>query len=140
MAKIRKHEQRINRDNKTQIETLNYLTQTKKDLASQLRSVIETVKRLDYQHKELQNQMAAKEHDYDEKLQDVSGKGKVTKLKQALMELKIELKTMYQNEGIINSTLFSNKVQRGGQHKLYDELSDPIKVSATGTKNNTEEA
>ena len=46
---------------------------------------------------------------------------------------------MYLNEGMINSTLFSSRVMKRGKHKLYDELSDPVKVSKTLTKNNTEE-
>ena len=47
---------------------------------------------------------------------------------------------MLLNEGVMSNTLFHSKVMKRGKHKLYDELSDPVKVSATGTKNNTEEA
>lgn len=45
-----------------------------------------------------------------------------------------------QSEGIMNNVLFSNAVMRNGKHHLYDEMADPVKVSATGKKNNTEEA
>ena len=53
---------RINRDNVKQIESLNYLTQHKKTLATELRSVIDAVKHLDFDNKEVCNELAAKEH------------------------------------------------------------------------------
>ena len=56
------------------------------------------------------------------------------------MCVQTEVKGMYLSEGVINNTLFSSNSMRRGKHKLYDVLSDPKKVSATGTQNNTEEA
>ena len=39
----------------------------------------------------------------------------------------------------MNNILFSCAEMRRGKHHLYDEMVDPVKVSGTGTKNNTEE-
>lgn len=43
------------------------------------------------------------------------------------------------DEAIMNNILFSCAEMRRGKHHLYDEMVDPVKVSGTGTKNNTEE-
>ena len=64
---------RINRETKDKIEQLNGITLTKKSLASELRAVIDTVKRLDFENKEVQNDILTKEHAYDEKMADVTG-------------------------------------------------------------------
>ena len=64
---------RINRETKDKIEQLNSITQTKKNLAMELRAVIDTVKQLDFENKEVQNDLLSKEHAYEEKMADVTG-------------------------------------------------------------------
>ena len=39
----------------------------------------------------------------------------------------------------MNNMLFTCVAMRRGKHHLYEEMADPIKVSKTATKNNTEE-
>ena len=51
--------------------------------------MIEVVKRLDFENKEIQNEILTKEHLYEEKRADLTGQGAVKKLKQALMDLKV---------------------------------------------------
>ncbi len=53
LAYIRKHEIRINNNNAKDILHLNGITQTKKQLAGELRGLIEVVKRLDYECKNI---------------------------------------------------------------------------------------
>lgn len=72
-VKIRKHEIRINRESIGQIEQLNGLTQMKKTLATELRAVIDAVKRLDFENKEVCNGLAAAENAYEAKMADATG-------------------------------------------------------------------
>lgn len=122
------------------MRTLNMITQKKKGLATELRSVIDRVKIMDYESKDLNNAISAKEHEYEERLRDTSGTVMLGKLKQALKVLKAEVQSDRRDEGIMNNLLFSCAEMRRGKHHLYDEMADPVKVSETGTKNNTEEA
>ena len=39
----------------------------------ELRAVIDTVKQLDFENKEVQNDLLSKEHAYEEKMADVTG-------------------------------------------------------------------
>ena len=138
LEQIRKHEVRINRNQKEQVSTLNAITQRKKGLATELRSVIDRVKEMDYQSKDLSNALFTKEHQYEERMKDASGTNLVSKLKNAISSLKAELKEHSLNEGFMNSILFSSGVMRRGQHHLFDEMADHVQVSKTGTNNNTE--
>lgn len=52
---IRKHEQRINASQQNQVSKLNEITKKKKGLATELRSVIDRVKAMDYEAKSLNN-------------------------------------------------------------------------------------
>ena len=52
---IRKHEQRINKSQQSQVASLNEITQRKKGLATELRQVIDRVKAMDYDSKTLNN-------------------------------------------------------------------------------------
>jgi len=61
-------------------------------------------------------------------------------MKEALITIKQEVKEDARNENVMNNILFSCAEMRRGKHHLYDEMADPVKVSGTGTKNNTEEA
>ena len=75
-------------------------------------------------------------------MKDASGGAQVSKLKQAIAALKLDLKKNTLDEGVMNSLLFSCAGMRRGQHHLYDEMADPVVQvsSATGTKNNTQAA
>ncbi len=105
-----------------------------------MRSVIDRVKAMDYESKDLNNAIHTKEHDYEEKMRDATGTALVSKLKLAIIAIKKELKEHSLEEGVMNSLLFSCAGMRRGQHHLWDEMADPVKVSGTETKNNTEEA
>lgn len=95
---------------------------------------------MDFESKSLSNAIHSKEHEYEEKMNDATGSSLVSKLKQALAMLKWDCKEQRLSEGIMNNVLFSCDAMRRGQHHLYAEMADPVKVSGTGTKNNTEEA
>ena len=147
---IRRHETRINRNQQKQITTLNSITQRKKGLATELRSVIDRVKKLDYEGKDLSNAVHTKEHEYEERMRDASGGAQVSKLKKAIAAIKLEVKEHIVNEGVMNSVLFTCAGMRRGKHHLFDELADPVaaaagsagakRVKGTATKNNTEVA
>lgn len=122
------------------MRTLNMITQKKKGLATELRSVIDRVKIMDYESKDLSNAISSKEHEYEDRMRDASGTVMLSKLKQALKVLQAEVHSDRRDEGIMNNLLFSCAEMRRGKHHLYDEMADPVKVSETGTKNNTEEA
>ena len=131
---------RINKDQQNQITVLNNITQKKRQLATELRSVIDRVKAMDYESKDLSNAVYTKQHDYEEKMKDASGTAQIAKLKKAMTTMKSELQEIQLEEGVMNSMLFSCVAMRRGKHHLYEEMADPIKVSSkTGTKNNTEE-
>lgn len=57
---IRKHERRINVSQQKQVVVLNDITQRKKLLATELRSVIDRVKGMDYESKDLSNAVHTK--------------------------------------------------------------------------------
>ena len=105
-----------------------------------MRSVIDRVKAMDHESKDLNNAIHTKEHAYEEKMRDATGTALVSKLKLAITAIKKELKENSLEEGVMNSLLFSCAGMRRGQHHLWDEMADPVKVSGTETKNNTEEA
>lgn len=75
LNKIRKNELRINQQNRKQIEKLNQITQNKKVLAMELRKIIDSVKDLDYENKEVQNALISTENSYEEKRKDLTGGG-----------------------------------------------------------------
>ena len=142
LTKIRNHETRINENQKDQINSLGTITQRKKDLATELRAVIDRVKGMDYEAKDLSNACATKNHEYEEKMKDATGTALVSKLKQAIMTLKGDLKESLLSEGVMNNMLFSCEGMRRGKHRLFDEASNPVATvsAAADTKNNTEEA
>eukprot|EP00354_Favella_ehrenbergii_P010101 CAMPEP_0170476492 /NCGR_PEP_ID=MMETSP0123-20130129/17880_1 /TAXON_ID=182087 /ORGANISM="Favella ehrenbergii, Strain Fehren 1" /LENGTH=101 /DNA_ID=CAMNT_0010747531 /DNA_START=201 /DNA_END=506 /DNA_ORIENTATION=+ len=92
LDKIRMHEMRMNKQNHSQVVTLNAITQKKKGLATELRAVIDRVKAMDYESKDLSNAISAKEHDYEEKMRDATGQAMLQKLKQAIAEIKVEVR------------------------------------------------
>lgn len=51
------------------------------------------MKEKDYQNKELQSQIRALHHQYDEKTLDLGGKGQIDKLKQSLRDLRDDIQT-----------------------------------------------
>lgn len=54
---------------------LNTITTSKKGLAIELRQIIDTVKALDFESKNLQNQLKMIDNAYDERLKDITGSG-----------------------------------------------------------------
>ena len=62
---------------------------------------------MDYDAKNLNNAVHAKNHDYEDKMKDASGTAQVSKLKAALKILKEEMKDHTLNEGVMNNLLFS---------------------------------
>ena len=62
---------------------------------------------MDYDAKNLNNAVHAKNHDYEDKMKDASGTAQVSKLKAALKILKEEMKEHTLNEGVMNNLLFS---------------------------------
>ena len=58
-------------------------------LATELRKIIDSVKQLDYDNKEVQNALAAKENAIEEKTKDLTGGVQVNKVKQAIYTLKV---------------------------------------------------
>lgn len=95
---------------------------------------------MDYESKDLSNAIHSKDHEYEEKMNDASGSSQVSKLKQALALLQKDAREQRLNEGVMNNLLYSCEGMRRGKHHLYEEMADLVKVSGTGTKNNTEEA
>lgn len=69
---------------------------------------------MDYESKDISNEVHTKEHEYEERMKDASGTAQVTKLKKALITIKAELKEHTMNEGIMNSLLYSSSVMRRG--------------------------
>ena len=111
--------------------------------------MIDRVKKLDYEGKDLSNAVHTKEHEYEERMRDASGSAQVSKLKKAIAAIKLEVQEHTVNEGVMNSVLFTCAGMRRGKHHLFDELADPSaaaaagaakRVKGTATKNNTEEA
>ena len=73
LKQIRKLERRINLQHEKQILKLDKIIQNKKMLATELRKIIDSVKQLDYDNKEIQNSLAAKENTIEEKMKDLTG-------------------------------------------------------------------
>jgi hypothetical protein len=89
LAKIRAHEKRINTQNEKQILKLNELTLGKKQLAVELRQIIDTVKTLDHSQKQTTNELNRVTNAYDEKMKDITGSGQLQRQKQALIKMKV---------------------------------------------------
>ena len=85
---IRKNEIRINKQNEKAIVDLGQITQKKKKLAQELRSLIQQVKEHDYVSKELQQEIQTIQNTYDEKMEDLGGQKQVTKIKEGLKILR----------------------------------------------------
>lgn len=73
LEKIRTHEMSMNKSHNKQVRTLNQITQKKKGLATELRAVIDRVKGMDFESKDLSNAIHAKEGEYEEKMRDATG-------------------------------------------------------------------
>jgi len=58
-------------------------------LATELRQIIDKVKQLDFENKEVQNALNAKENAIAEKMKDITGGGQVNNIKQAVYSLKV---------------------------------------------------
>ena len=97
-------------------------------MATELRKIIDSVKELDFENKEVQNALVSHENWYEEKMKDLTGGGQLTQIKQALYKLKVEIKEQSLNEGVMDNALFSCGGMRHGKHHLYDEMADSVKV------------
>ena len=82
-----------NKQNEKAIMNLGNITQSKKKLANELRSLISRVKDYDYESKELQTEIRALQNSYDEKMQDLGGQGQLTKIKQGLVGLRDDIRS-----------------------------------------------
>lgn len=91
LATIRRHESRINSQSEKDILHLNEITQNKKVLAVQLRQIIDSVKSLDYENKQIHNSLVSTQNSYDEKVKDLTGSGQVSRVKTAITKLKVSL-------------------------------------------------
>ena len=60
---------------------MNQITIGKKQLAIELRQIIDTVKHLDYAQKETSNELARVQNNYDEKMKDLTGSGQLQRYK-----------------------------------------------------------
>jgi hypothetical protein len=61
--------------------TLNQITANKKQLALELRQIIDTVKHLDFAAKQVSNDLNKVTNAYEEKLKDVTGSGQIARYK-----------------------------------------------------------
>lgn len=77
-------------------------------LATELRQIIDTVKSLDYDNKEVQNALVSKENYIEEKMKDITGGGQVNSIKQAVYKLKVREKTPSRKFDNDNSSLGGN--------------------------------
>ena len=84
---------RMNEQNEQKIVQLNQITVNKKQLATELRQIIDTVKQLDYDNKEVQNALVSRENAIEEKMKDITGGGQVNSIKQAVFKLKVRKRT-----------------------------------------------
>lgn len=89
-----------------------------------MRQIIDQVKNLDFENKNLHSEITTLENAYDEKLKDITGQGHLVKLKAQLKELKAQTKEFSLNEGVMACTLFSCNGMRNGNHHLYDDLNE----------------
>lgn len=55
----------------------------------ELRQVINTVKHLDHEQKEMSNELARVNNLYEDKMKDITGSGQLHRQKQALARLKV---------------------------------------------------
>ena len=100
-------EARISKDNASQIGQLNGITVKKRGLAVELREIIDTVKGLDVEHKNVVNELAKREHAFSEKMEDVTGGGHLRKLKTRLFRLRTQVEEATRTEGIMLQSLFA---------------------------------
>lgn len=98
---------RINNNNQTEILKLNKIANKKKLIATELRSVIEQVKNLDYENKSLQNEIVSLTNKYEDMVKDITGSGQCNKIKAAVAAMKKQVNEMKMNEGVMNGALFS---------------------------------
>lgn len=96
----------------------------KKSLATELRSLISTVKNLDYESKELQNSISAVTNAFDEKVADAGGTKHLEKVRHSVRDIKEQLRQASLQEAMLYSTLFGYRRQQSGHHFLYDAIEE----------------
>jgi uncharacterized protein (UPF0335 family) len=76
-------------------------------LAHQLRGLIDSVKQLDFENKDLTNQINKVTNRYDELAQDANGERHLKRIKTAMIKLKNQIRDSSLNEGVVLNTLYS---------------------------------
>ena len=114
LERIRKAEKRINNENEGAITKLNEISRQKKALALELRSVIDTVKKLDFENKKITNELTKVTNTYDEKMKDLTGGGHLARLKHQLFKIRKQGDEMSLQEGAMQSQLYSSSLMRQG--------------------------
>ena len=76
-------------------------------LAIQLRGLIDSVKQLDFENKDLTNQINKVTNRYDELAQDLNGERQLKQIRTSLVKLKNQIRDSSLNEGVVLNTLFS---------------------------------
>lgn len=90
----------------------------------ELRTIIDAVKKLDYGQKEATNELIKVQNAYEEKMKDITGSGGLQRYKQSLLKLKMQVRGLQINEGVMLNTLFSCGGMRQGSHHLYDDIGE----------------
>ncbi len=112
----------------------------KKALAVELRSIIDTVKQLDFAHKEVCNGLTRAENAYSDKMTDLTGGGHLRRLKHSLFRLQKQCAEMGVTAGVMHQTLFTAGGMRHGAHHLYDHILDEAAAQHTGPLPNERQA
>jgi hypothetical protein len=73
---------------------------------------------------------------YDDKLKDITGSGQLARQKQALVKLKLQVRQLSRNEGVMLSTLYGCGGMRHGNHHLNDEIEIGVDPKVTSQKDN----
>jgi len=121
---IRKQERRINENNAQDISKLNSIASSKKQIAADLRGLIESVKSLDQLLRNLLGDLGRTNEKIEELLKDQSGELQLKKLKRAIGAVKKEIKVFGMNEAVMVNFLFGCRELKRGSHHLYDAVFD----------------
>jgi Intra-flagellar transport protein 57 len=98
---IRKHEIRINQNNLDAITQLNKITTGKKQIALELRSLIDIVKHSDFNNKDLSMKINQINNRFEELAADANGEKQLSRVKSAVVRIKKEIKDTSLTEGVM---------------------------------------
>ena len=101
-----------------------------------MRALIDSVKQLDFQNKDLQNELLQINNKYEELSQDLNGERHLKRVKSAMVQIKKEIRDVSLNEGVVLNTLFTCTQMRAGKHHLYDDvlLTSTMGVTSSTTR------